>query len=331
MISHTRRLTMLAIGSALLLGPAMVGEALAADAWPSRPITMITPSSAGSGPDTLARVTAQKLSEALGQPVIVDNRPGGSGTIALSAVARAENDGYTFLYTTASATVVWPAVAKSVPYDVVNDFAPIAQTAAGGVLLLVNNDLPVNNLQELIDLVKASPGEYSYGTWAIGSSGHLMMEWLSGLTGMDMVHVPYRTTPQMLTELSQGVIKIAWTDPSAPVPFLRDGQLRGIAISGDSRGPQTPDIQTLGEQGYPFEAVGWFGMFAPAGTDPGIVQRLSEEVNKIQASPEMATFMDRLNFMAPPVKTPEQFGAIVTNDLKTWKKIATDANISLEN
>ncbi|NMF98838.1 tripartite tricarboxylate transporter substrate binding protein [Aromatoleum toluolicum] len=331
MALRARRLAMLGLGSALLLGLIVPRAAQAEDVWPSRQITMITPSSAGSGPDALARAMAQRLSEALKQPVIVDNRPGASGVIAINAVSKAKNDGYTLLYTSASAAVVWPAVGKSVPYDVMRDLTPVAQTAAGGVLLLVNSEVPAKNLQELIELVKANPGKFSYGTWATGSSGHLMMEWLKGRTGMKMTHVPYRTTTQMLTELSSGVLKIGWADPSAPVPFLRTGKIRGIVISGNTRAPQVPDIPTLDEAGHKFNALGWFGIFAPAGTNPAVVKRLSDEVNRIQGSSDMGGLMANLNFEAPPKKSPEQFREIVQNDLTTWKKIATDSNISVEN
>lgn len=330
MTSRIRRLTLSSIGAATLLGLTTSHMAQAQDAWPTRQITMIAASSAGSGPDALARVMAQRLSEALKQSVIVDNRPGASGVIAINAVVKAKNDGYTLLYSPASYTVVWPAVAKSIPYDVSRDLTPIAETAAGGVLLLVNRDVPAKNLQELIELVKANPNKYSYGTWATGSSGQLMMEWLKGKTGMKMTHVPYRTTTQMLTELSSGVLKIGWSDPSAPVPFLRSGKIRGIVISGTARGPQVPNIPTLGEAGYKFDAVGWFGIFAPAGTNPAIVKRLSDEINKIQGSKEMGELMTSLNFGPPPRKTPEQFQDIVKSDLATWKKIATDTNISVD-
>lgn len=331
MTSRIRKIAASLFGAATLFAMGASQVAQAQDAWPTRQITMITPSSAGSGPDALARALAQRLSTALKQPVIVDNRPGASGVIAISAAIKAKNDGYTILYSAASAAVVWPAVAKSVPYNISRDLIPVAQTAAGGVLLVVNPDFPAKNLTELIQVVKDNPNKYSYGTWGAGSSGHLMMEWLKGLTGMQINHIPYRTTTQMIAELSSGVLPIAWTDPSAPVPFLQAGKIRGIMISGASRGPQVPDIPTMKEEGYQFDAIGWFGVFAPAGTNPAIVQRLSDEINKVQESPDMAELLSKLNFEAPPKKTPEEFRKIVENDLATWKKIATDANIVVEN
>lgn len=328
MASRRHTLKRLALGAASL---SFLLPAHADDKWPARTITLITPTSAGSGTDTLARALAQRLSVALKHPVIVDNRPGAGGALAMSAVQRAAGDGHTLLYSTASTAVIAPAIFKSLPYDTEKGFVPVAQTAAGGVLLLVNNDLPAKNLADLIKLVKASPGQFTYGTWGVGSSGHLMMEWLNKQTGMSMTHVPYKTATQMLTELSNGTLKVGWADPGSPLPFVTAGKIRAIAISGNVRGPQLPDVPTLAEQGHAFEQVGWFGVFAPAATDPAIVQRLSEEINKVQASPEIATLMRNINFEPPPVKTPAQFRDIVRNDLRAWKKLAADAGVSLDN
>ena len=314
----------------LALLATQAGFAQQTDVWPSRPITMIVPASAGSGTDILAREMARRLGQALGQNVIVDNKVGGSGVIGTQAVVRSKADGYTLLYTNGSNTVMAPALLKSVPYDVVRDLVPVAQTAVGGVLLLVNKDFPAKNLRELVDLVKASPGKHTYGSWGVGSSGHLIMEWLKKQTGMQISHVPYRQVPQLLTELAAGGLQIGWADPSSPVSFIESGKVRGIAISGTAHVPRTASIATMGEQGYPFESVGWFGVFAPPGTPAAIVQRLTAEINKIQKLPESADKMAALNFEPPPVKTAEQFGAIVAADLQTWKKLVVDAGITPE-
>ena len=314
------------------LGCLCMGSAVAEPAaWPSKLITMLVPASAGSGTDIMARALAEPLSAALKQTIVVENKPGASGIIGSTVVAKAPPDGYTLLYTNGSFAVMAPAVMKSMSYDIARDLDPIAQTAVGGVMLLVNKDFPAKNLRELIDLVKANPDKYSYGSWGNGSSGNMIMEWLKHKTGMQIQHVAYRTVPQLLTDLASGVLPIAWADPSAPLPLLQTGAIRGIAISGDVRAPQTKDIPTMDEQGYKFDAKGWFGMFAPAGTPAAIVQRLTTEINKIQASPEMAKRMEDLNFEPPPVKSQEQFRDIVVNDLKTWKQIAADADIKIDN
>lgn len=309
--------------------PGMAGPANGK--WPDRPIHMIVPTAAGSGSDVMARALAQRLSSALGQPVVVENKPGASGMIAANSVIKAPSDGYTLLYTNASFAVVAPAVLKSSTLDPTRDLVPIAQTAAGGVLLVVSSDLPVKNIRDLVELVKSRPGQYSYGTWGNGSSGNLMMEWLKTKTGMQMSHVAYRSITQMLTEMSGGVVKIGWADPGSPLPLLRAGKIRCIAISGSVRAPQLPDVPTMLEQGFRFDTVGWYGMFAPPGTDPAVVARLTDEVNKIQTTSELKVLMKNLNYEPPPVKTQAEFRDIVATDLVLWKQIATSANITLDN
>lgn len=298
------------------------------DAWPSRPITLVVASGPGSGVDLAAREMAQKLSTALKQPVVVDNKPGGSGMLAGGLVARAKADGYTLLYSNASFVAVAPAVLKSMSYDPVKDLTPLAQTAAGGIVLLVNKDVPANNLKELVTLLKANPDKYNYGTWGNGSSGQLTMEWLKKQAGLKITHIPYKTTPQIVNELVAGVLQVGWSDPGTPVPMIEAKQLKGIAMSGNVRVPRTANIQTMGEQGYPFDAVGWFGMFGPANLPKAITERLNAEINKVQKSAEMAKRMETLNFEPPPVKTAEEFKAIIARDVKLWSSIAKEANIS---
>ena len=302
----------------------------AQEAWPSRPLTLVVASAAGSGLDVIARETAQRLSLALKQPVVVDNKPGASGVLAGSTVARSKPDGYTWLYSNASFMAVAPAVLRKMPYEPNKELTPVAITAAGGVVLLVNKDVPANNLRELVALVKANPDQYSYGTWGVGSSGHLMMAWLQKQAGLKMNHVPYKSTPLIVNELMAGVLPMGWTDPGTPVPMIESKQLKGIAISGNLRAPRTSGIGTMGEQGYPFDAVGWFGVFAPAQTPRPMVERMNAEINKILKTPEMAKRMEGMNFEPPPVKSVEEFKAIVARDLKTWQTIASEANIELD-
>ena len=319
--------------SAASIAMLAMGDAVFAQSggWPSRPITMVVPASAGSGTDLLAREVANRLGAALKQAVIVDNKPGASGVVGTQAVVRAAPDGYTLLYTNGSNTVMAPALVKSLPYDVQRDLQPIAQSVTGGVILSVNPDFPARNLAELIQHVKANPGKYTYGSWAVGSSGHLMMEWLKRQTGMQITHVPYKQVTQLLTELSTGVLPIGWTDPVSPLPFIDSGKVRGVAVSGTVRLPRTPSLPTMGEQGHNFEAVGWFGVFAPAGTPKALAQRLSDEINRIHALPEMAAKVEVLNVGQPKAKTPEEFRSIIAHDLQTWKKIVGDTGITLDN
>ena len=304
--------------------------AQAQEAWPNRPLTLVVASAAGSGLDVIARETAQRLSLALKQPVLVDNKPGASGVLAGSTVARSKPDGYTWLYSNASFMAVAPAVLRKMPYEPNKELTPVAITAAGGVILLVNKDVPANNLKELVSLVKANPDQYSYGTWGVGSSGHLMMAWLQKQAGLKMNHVPYKSTPLIVNELISGVLPIGWTDPGTPVPMIESKQLKGIAISGNLRAPRTGGIGTMGEQGYAFDAVGWFGVFAPAQTPRPMVERMNAEINKILKTPEMAKRMEGMNFEPPPVKSVDEFKTILARDLKTWQSIASEAGIELD-
>ncbi len=303
-------------------------QAQTSDTWPNRPITLVVASGPGSGVDLAAREMAQKLSTALKQPVVVDNKPGGSGMLAGGLVARARADGYTLLYSNASFVTVAPAVLKSMSYDPIKDLTPLAQTAAGGIMLLVNKDVPANNLKELVALIKANPDKYNYGTWGNGSSGQLTMEWLKKQAGLKITHIPYKTTPQIVNDLVAGILQVGWADPGTPVPMIEAKQLKGIAMSGNVRVPRTANIPTMGEQGYPFDAVGWFGMFGPANLPKPITERLNAEINKIQKSVEMAKRMEILNFEPPPVKTAEEFKAIIARDVNLWSLIAKEANIS---
>lgn len=310
-----------------LVAAVLSPPASAADAWPSRPIRFVIPSAPGTGSDLVGRAIAERLSAALKQPVIMDNKPGGSGLIATRNVMSAPADGHTLLYTNASFTVVVAAMKPDLGIDFTKDLTPVALTAVGGVFLLVNPSFPAQNLQELIALVKAHPNKYTYGSWGVGSNGHLTMEWLKRQTGMQIDHVPYKAMGTILTELSTGILQVGWTDPVSSVPFIQTGRVRAIAVNGTVRTPQLPNLPTMGEQGHPFRPLGWHGIFAPAGTPPAVVERIHTEVNRVLATPELQALMARMNLEPTPIWTSEQFRAMMARDLEDWKKIVTDANI----
>jgi tripartite-type tricarboxylate transporter receptor subunit TctC len=315
-----------------LCAPASAVLPLAAFAqqdWPARTITLVATAAAGSGTDILARELAAKLAPVLGQPVIVDNKPGGSGVVGIQQVLRSPADGHTLLYSNAATTVMAGAMLK-LPYDVTRDLTAVSQTAVGGVMLSVPANFPAKDLKGLVRLVLENPGKFSYGTTSLGSAAHLTMEWLKKQTGMQLTAVAYRQVTQMFTEIASGTLSMGWSDPASVLPFIESGKLRGIALNGGARVPRTPDVPTIAEQGWPLDAAGWFGVFAPAATPRGIVQRLSQEINRIQADAQTAARMTALNLEPPPVKSPEEFGAIVANDLQKWKRIAAETGVKVE-
>jgi tripartite-type tricarboxylate transporter receptor subunit TctC len=261
---------------------------------------------------------------------VIDNKPGASGVIATTSVTKATPDGYTLLYTNASATVMAEALIPNLPFSTLRDLVPVALNAVGGVLLVVNPELPARTLPELIDLIKRNPEKYAYGSWGVGSNGHLSMEWLKLRTGMKAAHVPYKTTPSLLTDLVSGVVAMGWVDISSPLGFIQQGRLRAIAINGELRIPRLPDLKTMTEQGHPFPALGFQGIFAPVGTPPAIVQRLNTEVARVLAQPEYQATLRRMNVEPPPILSTAQFQELISSNLQTWKKIATQANIQLD-
>jgi tripartite-type tricarboxylate transporter receptor subunit TctC len=322
------------IGAAGVLGwggAAMLGEDAthAAEKWPTRTIRLVVPSAPGAASDVFARAFAERLTATLKQQVIVDNRPGASGVIAAKTVMHSRADGYTFLYGTASSTVMVSALRPELGIDFTKDLEPVAATVFGGVLLAVNPELPAKDLKGLVALIKAHPGEYSYASWGIGTNGHLTMEWLKSRTGMRIQHVPYKGIAPILTELSTGIVKIGWVDPVSALPFIKSGKIRPIAANGAVRTAQLPNLPTMDEQGYPFPGTGWQGILAPKGTPRVAIDRINGEVNKMLASPELKELTFKLNVEPPEPRTLDQFRALLVHDLQVWHKIITDANIKV--
>ncbi|WP_444633616.1 Bug family tripartite tricarboxylate transporter substrate binding protein [Cupriavidus oxalaticus] len=309
----------LAVLTATALAAAPV---LAQGTWPSRPIRMVVPSPGGSGPDVLARVFAEQISQALKQPVVVDNKPGANGQLSVGAVVRAQPDGYTILLASASATVMNQAIQPKLPFNIVDDLAPVAQIGSGGVLLVVTPDFPARDMKSFVATVKAQPGKYDYGSWGIGSGGHLAMAQLHTLAGIDLTHVPYKGVPPILTDLQGGVLKIAFVDITTSVPLVKNGKIRPLGITGKHRAPAFPDVATMAEQGFPMTNEGWYGLFVPKGTPREIIVTLNREINRALRAPALTTRFQQLNMMAdPPLTTPEEFARTVRNDYATWASV----------
>lgn len=316
------------------LGASLLVLATAAGAqtgdWPNKPIKLIVAGPAGAGMDIFARLLAAPLQEALKTPVVVDNKAGANSIIGNDAVAKAAPDGYTFLFTPSSAIAINPIVQPKMPYDTQKDLLPVAQIGAAGILLMTNPGSGFKNLQDMVRYAKAHPGELTYGSWGNGSTGHLAMEGIKAHYGLDMPHVPYKGTAAVVNDLLGDRIKVAFTDIASPIPHIRVGKLVAMGATGSGRGPALPDLPTLSEQGYKFDADGWYGVFAPAGTPPAIVRRVNAEINKILATDEMKQRFAAQNMLAPSNKTADQFAAQVKSDIELWQSLAKSIKLKIE-
>jgi tripartite-type tricarboxylate transporter receptor subunit TctC len=294
------RRALLAFTAAALLQPAIA----AAQDYPNRPITIVVPLAAGSGMDTLVRLYADKLQGVLGQPVVVENRPGASLMLAAATVAKAPADGYTLLVSTSSAMAINPVLYKSINYNPVKDFIPISYYVKSPMILVVNPDLPAKNVPELIKLAKESGKPLTYSSPGAGVAQHLSMEYMKKRFGLDITHVPYKNTPQSIADIAAGHVNLGFAEAGASLPLIRDGKLRALAVSATSRIPSLPEVPPFSEAASApdFEAVSWHMLFAPAGTPQAIVDRLHAEMKKIMADPEMIKMTEKIGLI--PVNSP---------------------------
>lgn len=307
------------------------GAAMAQDNWPTKPVTIIVPLAAGSGGDITARVFADYLSKKFGQPFILDFKPGANGIVGTEAAAKAPKDGYTLLYTYTAAHVVNPALYPKLTYDPVKDFTGIAQVGAGGNLLVVAPNFPANNLQEFIAYVKSKPAdELSYASWGSGSGGHLSMEALKQQAGVQIKHIPYKSSPQSLMDVMGGAVESAFTAMASGLPLIQSGKLKAIAISGPYRTPQLPDVKTMSEQGIKFDVAAYYAFVAPTGVPKSIVDRLNKAINEVLVQPETVEKLRSMGFAEMPIKTPEEFNEMIANDRKVWGDIVRAGNIKVD-
>lgn len=266
--------------------------ALAQAGWPTRPIKLVLPSGPGGGADIFARPMAEYMAKELGQPVVIDNRPGANGLLAHDAVVRQPGDGYNLLISYAAAVLGNKAMNKPMSHDPITDLKPIGIISGeGGNLLVVSPSLPVTDLKGLLALAKAQGGSLSYGSWGVGSGGHLVMESICLQAGVRMNHVPYKTVAAIPNDLMAGVLQVSTIDSGTPVQLIKAGKLRAIAALSGRRLPQLPDVPTQGEQGFPLESAPWYGLFGPASMPPELVNRLNALLNKWLELPETKTFI----------------------------------------
>lgn len=306
----------------------LLAAVAAAGPWPERPLKVVVSSAAGGGPDILARQIAQKLSAALGQPVIVENKIGANGIIAVSEVARSAPDGYTLLYTGASSTALNQALRTDLPFDVQRDLQAITQIGVGANYLVVAADLPIADMDQFVRYAKARPQEIAYASWGVGSPGHLTMAAIENQTGIQLRHVPYKSIPQMLQDLQAGTVKVAVVDPVSSLPFIRGGTIKVVSAIGTVKGPLLPEVRTMNEQGYRFDANGWHGVFVAARTPETIVVRLNQEINAILNDADMRARLTQLNIGTSTPTSPSDFQKILQSDIRFWSQVVSSNHIA---
>ena len=316
----------LAAVSALLVG---VPHATA-QGYPTKPVRIINPFAAGGGLDALLRPLAQKLSEGLKQPFIIDNKAGANGMIGSELVAKAAPDGYTLLAGTTGALSLNAIVYPKLPYDPVRDFAPISNFAESGFLLSVHPSVPAQNVQELIALAKSRPGELTYATFGVASSSHLLAELFSMAAGVKMVHVPYKGSAPAVADLVAGQVMLMFDSMQSQMPQVRAKRLRALGLAAAKRSAAAPEVPTLAEAGLPgVEGGSWYGLLAPAGTPREIVERLHAEVRKALAAPEVRERFESVG-TEPLGNTPEEFAAQIRADIEKWGRVVRAADIRAE-
>ncbi|HEY6721342.1 MAG TPA: tripartite tricarboxylate transporter substrate binding protein [Burkholderiales bacterium] len=297
-----------------------------AQAWPDKPIKLIVSFAPGGVHDTLSRVLQPRLTEALGQPIVIENRPGAGGNIAAEAVAKSAPDGYTFLVASeaiATNEYLYPGMA----YDPYKDLAPVAKLADYPMALIANPSVPADNVKGLIALAKAKPGSLSYGSAGIGASGHLAGELFNSVAGVNMVHVPYKGGAPALTDLVAGRIQVMFLSVSLSAPQLKEGKVKVLAVTGDKRSEKLPDVPTTAEQGFPgVQALLFSSLLVPAATPAAIVRRMNAEVVKALRAPEVVARLTDLGAVPAP-SSPEQFAQILKRDGDRWGKLIREKNI----
>jgi tripartite-type tricarboxylate transporter receptor subunit TctC len=322
-----RRRTLQTLG-ALAAATLGVGHAQTA-AWPTRPIKLVLPSGAGGGSDIFGRPLGDWLAKELGQPVVVENKPGANGVIAHEAVIRQPGDGYNLVISFAAAVLGNKAMNAKIPHDTIADLKPIGLIGGeGGNLLICNPALPFQNVRDMLAYSRTQNGGLNYGSWGVGSGGHLVMETLQEKTGVPLNHVPYKTVAAIPPDVVSGTLPVSTIDSGTPVALIKAGRLRAVAAMSPARLPQLPDVPTMGEQGYPVGFVPWYGLFGPASMPADMVNRLNGLLNKWLVLPDTAAlFEQKQNSPAPKPKSAEAFAAQIQAELPVWRQMMKTAKI----
>ena len=294
----------------------------AAQTFPSKPVRMVVTFPSGGAPDILARLFADKAQ--LGQPVVVDNKPGAGGNIGADHVAKSPADGYTFVMGTVGTHSINGALYSKMPYDMVKDFAPVAHVASAPNLLVVTNSLPVKNVAELITYMKANPNKLSFGSPGIGTSVHVSGELFKSLTGTTMQHVPYKGRQFAIPDLVGGQIQVMFDNMPSALPMAKEGKIRALAQTTEKRSPAAPDVPTVAETVPGFEATTWFAVFAPAGTPKDIVAKVNAEMKRVFALPDVQDKLKTLGLDAW-ISTPEELARLQASEIVKWAKVVKES------
>ena len=327
----SRGARMCAAGAALALLPVTLAAqprgSNAEVGYPSRPVRFLVPLAAGGGSDFVSRLLAQRLTEAWGQQVVVDNRPGGSAIIATELLAKAGADGHTLLMTTMAHTVN-PSLFAKLPYDSVKAFDPVILLAQAPSILSAHPSVPAANVKELVALAKAKPGQISYASFGIGATSHLTGELLKHAAGIDLLHVPYKGAGEAVGYLLSGQVNLMFSSPASVVPQFKAGKLKALASTAKQRLRALPDLPTFAEQGYPeVNATNWYGVLVPAGTPKPVIAKLNSEFVRILQVPEVVDRMQQVLDAEPIGSTPAEFQTFLAAERSRWAKVIQAANI----
>ncbi|WP_372588284.1 Bug family tripartite tricarboxylate transporter substrate binding protein [Acidovorax sp. BLS4] len=304
---------------------------VSAQTWPSHPVRVIVPFPASGATDLVARVVTQRVSQDLGQQMVVDNRPGAGGTIGAAEAAKAPADGYTLLLTTSSTHAISPHLMPRLAYDPRKDFTPVAHVADAASVLLVTPSLPVKSVADLIAYAKAHPGQLNYASSGNGTIVHLNAAAFSAQAGIEMTHVPYKGTAQSIADLATGQVHVLFDSIPTGMPHVKSGRLRALAVTSQQRSALAPELPTLAESGLPgYSSVTWFGVYAPAGAPPALVERIHQAFAKAMQAPDVIASLAKLGVEPARPSTAAQFAAMVQADSARWAAVIRERKITLE-
>lgn len=320
-----RRDVLLTAAAASLVPIASRGQ----EAWPRKPLTVVVPFGAGGSADLVARIFGQKFQDKYGVPVVIENRGGAGGSIAAGLVARAPNDGYTLLIGSVSTHAIQPSLYAKLPYDTEKDFAPVSSVVEFPNLLIVRNELPVHNIAELISYLKSKDGKVNYGSGGNGTSSHLCMVVFMHATGTNMTHIPFRATPDEMNALVGGHIELAFDGMTTAWPLAKGGSVRALGVTTAKRAVNAPEVPAIGETVSGFEAVGWQGFFAPAGTPQAVLDILADEVKRIFSLPDVEATLLTIGGHARAMR-PQEFASFVRGERSKWAEVIKGAGLQAE-